>query len=886
MASVSTASQASPLPKGLLPLQVLRTWWDNLRSPPLAAADARFASEELALRLRRSRIGCWLTLLLVPPGSFFLDLQAYPEQWLQFAALRLLCCVVVGIVLWLHDSAFWSRHPEVLSQMWVIAVVAMICVMCALGGGAASPYFAGLLLVLAGVSTLFPWRWEEASVFCVTLFSLWLGACWYAGLDGRLTPLLVNGFFIFGTVAVCVAACHLAWQRRLEDFHLRQQLDARAEELRGSYQRLAEVDRQRSEFFANISHELRTPLTLILAPLTDLLASDTTLPPRTAEALGLARDNGLRLLKLINDLLELVRLDFRRTDLRPERLELGEFLAGLAGSLGYVAEAKGIRLSTAGPPGIVIRADPARLEKVVLNLLTNALKFTPGGGTVALSWAATATGALIRVADDGPGIAAEHLPRIFDRFYQVDGTSTRRHQGVGLGLTLVKELVAEHGGTVAVDSSPGRGTRFTVELPTGNAATATIAPAEAGDALARIHRLAERRGALPVDEVERPAIAVADDAPLVLVVDDEPDMRRYLSGLMAGTYQVVEAADGLAGVETALRRQPDLLLLDLMLPGIDGIEVCRRLRSGPTPVRAKIILLTARMDDESRLKGLAAGADDFLTKPFSSVELRTRTVNLLRSARLERDLRRHAEELSASLRRLQETEASLVQSEKVAALGRMAAGLLHEINNPLNGAMAALQAATHETTGFGREAVDDALFACRRIRDITTDLRVFAYPGRLGGEEQAGLRTVVDLSLRLCAHGLGGIAVENAVDPACQVQGSASQLSHVFVNLFTNAAQALAGVAAPRIRIAAEPRADRRIEVSVADNGPGVPPALRDRIFDPFVTSREPGQGMGLGLSICRTIVGNHGGELRLRDQSTPGAAFVFDLPSSPGSTN
>jgi signal transduction histidine kinase len=856
--------------------------------PQLAQAYLR---ADAALRLHASKIGCILVLVMVPLGAL-LDLLIYPGQFTTLVWIRVIGTLVVAGLLLLHRFQFGREHIHSLNMTYILVTNATMSLMVMLTEGARSPYYTGLNLVLMGMSVAIPFSMKETAFACTSTLAIYIVAClvhdWH-DLDLRL--LSYSCFFIILTSVVCVTASYYASRRRFEDFRLRHQLDTKNRELADSYSKLSEMDRLRSHFFANISHELRTPLTLIIAPIEDLLRRGHGLSDSVAEALGIARQNALRLLKLINDLLELMHLEEKGFALRREALDLGTFATDVAESMRYLAEAKGLQLECDPPStGLGVSADPSRIEKVVLNLLTNAIKFTPRGGRVRLCSRRDGERAVIEVSDSGIGIPEHELPNLFSRFHQVDGSSTRKYQGVGIGLALVKELIEEHGGTIETRSMVNRGTTMTVYLPLSSGpATARDASAPApdqgdgseGDALGEIYRSAERRGGLTLDEgtgVEE--IEQGSGNQTVLVVDDEPDMRRYLVSRLVDEYHVLQSDHGERAVAVALARRPDLILLDLMLPGIDGIQVCRALRAHPELSRVKIILLTARMDEASKITALESGADDFLTKPFSTLEVKTRISSHLRTAALERAVQERASDLEKAIKKLKDTESQLVQSEKMSALGTIAAGLLHEVNNPLNFTLTALQVA-YGCMDKGdlvlKEILDDIGQGMDRIKTIVSDLGMFAYKSPDGDTSLIDLTAVVDSAVRLTSHELGDITIERQIPTGTRVRGSKTQLSHVFMNLLVNSAKALKTVAGrqPLISISAH-SVDGNVAIAVRDNGSGIPAENLPRIFEPFFTTRTVGQGTGLGLSICHTIIANANGTITAR--SEPGQWTEIDI--------
>ncbi len=374
--------------------------------------------------------------------------------------------------------------------------------------------------------------------------------------------------------------------------------------------------------------------------------------------------------------------------------------------------------------------------------------------------------------------------------------------------------------------------------------------------------------------------------PTVLVVEDEPDMRRYLVNILEDEYRVLEARTGTAGLKLACESQPNLILLDLMLPEIDGLEVCKRIRQEKSCKGVKIMLLTARVDEESKLAALDRGADDFLTKPFSTVEVKTRLRNLLDTAMLERDLMLQNDNLQQALKKLESTQSQLIQSEKLNALGSLAAGLFRmRSTTPLNYSLTALQLirgdATIRDNELVQEVIGDIDEGMQRVRVIVSDLRAFAYPSEADMRSPFDVREALESAERFTAHELSGIAVESELPKDTFVVGSKTHITQVLVNLLANSAKAIKQTEGNRpgeIRVTGS-IGDARLTLTVADNGVGMDEKTVEHIFDPFFTTRDVGEGMGLGLSICHTIVGNHGGRFVVRSKPGEGSELSFYLP-------
>ena len=409
--------------------------------------------------------------------------------------------------------------------------------------------------------------------------------------------------------------------------HALEEAEARAEAL-------AELDRAKTVFFSNVSHEFRTPLTLMLGPTEEALAS----PERTlgGEDLETVHRNELRLLKLVNALLDFSRIEAGRVNVRFEATDLAALTSDLASAFRSAIERAGLQLIVECPPlPHPVHVDREMWEKIVLNLLSNAFKFT-FQGSIAVELAARDGSVELRVRDTGIGIAAPDLDRVFDRFHRIERAAARTHEGTGIGLALVRELVTIHGGTIGAASVPGEGTVFSVRLPVG---TAHLEAERVALVPSNVEAAAAPRvlGATPyVEEALRwlpsgspapaatPQAAADTSSARVLVADDNADMRDYLTRLLSVRFQVESVGDGAAALEAARRQRPDVIVSDVMMPGLDGFQLLAALRGDDATRTVPFILLSARAGEEARIDGLYAGADDYLGKPFSARELLAR----------------------------------------------------------------------------------------------------------------------------------------------------------------------------------------------------------------------------------------------------------------------
>jgi len=416
---------------------------------------------------------------------------------------------------------------------------------------------------------------------------------------------------------------------------------------------LAELDRAKTTFFSNVSHEFRTPLTLMLGPLEDVLGeAGSDLPALQRERVQVAHRNALRLLKLVNTLLDFSRIEAGRGQAAFQPTDLAALTAELASNFRSACERAGLTLTIDCPPlPSPVHVDHDMWEKIVLNLLSNAFKFTFTGEIAVTLRTVGADAVELAVRDTGIGIAEAELPRLFERFHRVEGAQGRTHEGTGIGLALVQDLVKLHGGRIRVESTVGQGTVFRVTIPLGahQSPPQSLRPASslsptsigAGPFVEEALRWLPDTAADIGHDAEAAAAAIAfpgADRPRAILADDNADMRAYVARILeAGGYEVEAVADGNAALLAARSgAPPDVVLSDVMMPRLDGFGLLRALRDDPAMEGILVILLSARAGEEARLSGLAAGADDYLVKPFSARELRARVDSAVRLSRARR----------------------------------------------------------------------------------------------------------------------------------------------------------------------------------------------------------------------------------------------------------
>jgi PAS domain S-box-containing protein len=451
------------------------------------------------------------------------------------------------------------------------------------------------------------------------------------------------------------------------------------EEERRRAQALAEIDQAKTTFFSNVSHEFRTPLTLMLSPLEEALTlSDDQIGADTRSLVSVAHRNGVRLLKLVNTLLDFSRIEAGRVTASYEATSLAEYTAELASNFRSALDKAGLRLVIdAAPLPQPVYVDRDMWEKIVLNLLSNAFKFTfEGQITVTVRAASDAGHAEVSVRDTGTGIPARELPHLFERFRRVEGARGRSFEGSGIGLALVQELIKLHGGEIGVVSEVGRGSTFTISIPFGTAhlpgdrlgaprrsiSTHTRAQAYVDEAMGWLEGTTDLPPASTAEDLGREATDAATSKELVLLADDNADMRDYVRRLLSERYQVEAVKDGRVALEAAWRRRPDLILSDVMMPALDGFGLLQALRNDDQLRDVPIILLSARAGEEAKLEGLEAGADDYLSKPFSARELLARVRANIDMANLRREALRTENELRLAAQVAQERAETILAS--------------------------------------------------------------------------------------------------------------------------------------------------------------------------------------------------------------------------------
>lgn len=661
------------------------------------------------------------------------------------------------------------------------------------------------------------------------------------------------------------------------------ELGAANEALHEATEKLRELDRAKTEFFSNVSHEFRTPLTLMLGPLEDALADRLNLlSPAQRNRITLAHDNALRLLKLVNALLDFARIQAGRTQARFVPIDLAQFTAELAGMFESAITRGSLRLDVDCPAlAQPVWVDRDMWEKIVLNLISNAFKFTREG-SITVRLREEPDRVVFQVIDTGIGIAQSELPRIFERFHRVSGAKGRGFEGTGIGLALVRELVELHGGCVSVSSVPGQGTTFRVELRKGFAHLPSDSVQQRADeargrqSSESAAHVADAHRWMRLNEVQSVTERPSDPAssaprPRILVIDDNIDLREYMSALLSPAYDVSTACDGREGLALAHTSPPDLILSDVMMPELSGIELVTALRADPRCASIPVILLSARAGQEAAIEGLDAGADDYLVKPFSAPELLARVNTHVQLALKRRDW---ANRLESANRELDAFTHSVA----------------HDLRAPLRGinGMAEIlyEGKRQQLDADGQKYLRFIRESGTRMAQLIEDLLKLS---RVTRADMA--RHPLDFSglVHEVARALQGADparhVEFVILEGVRVDGDMRLLRVALENLLGNAWKFTGKKTKARIEFGREDR-DGDSVYFVRDNGAGFDMAYAGKLFQVFqrMHAMAEFEGSGVGLATVQRIISRHGGRIWADSSVNEGATFFFTL--APGAAS
>ncbi len=657
-------------------------------------------------------------------------------------------------------------------------------------------------------------------------------------------------------------------------------------QLRKAKEAAEAANEAKNQIMANTSHELRTPLHGIIN-LADLIRIGASGPvsPQAVQDLEMIINSASRLNSLVNDILDFSKLQKQQLEIQHKPVDLFQVAENSLALLKPLHREKPIDLQNELTKDLpLVDGDEDRIQQILLNLLGNALKFTESG-EVRLSAVIQDGWIELAVADTGIGIPQDKQERIFDAFEQGDASTERTHGGTGLGLSVAKQLVELHGGRIWLESVVGQGSVFRFTLPCSSASEQERTEPVVSKKVNTTKALPVAVATVPVVEEEtgsEPNVDLLVDDPsevTILVVDDEPINRQVLRNQleMVG-YRVEVAIDGLQGLKLLEKLNPQVILLDVMMPRISGYQTCYRIRQKYSASELPIILLTAKDQPEDTVRGFQHGANDYLTKPFSREELLIRVQFHLKLSKATSEVYRMMDDLRGM-------QNQLIQSAKLAAVGEMTSGIAHELKTPLAG-ISTILSGVELAKQLHQEIDMDA--TCSRVNllvqrcsAIIDHMRNYSRRTEETHSQTQIINQLLKNTLLLVEPQLkriGGKLKLNLGHDLPFVVGNDIQLEQVFINLCNNACDAMEQ-SEERILTIQSMAVGDEVLVRVIDTGTGMRPEVQERIFESFFTTKSSAKGTGLGMSISQNIVEQHKGQIRFNSELGRGTTFEIYLP-------
>lgn len=868
--------------------------------------ESKWAEWQLRRNIRGMRGVLWIVGVLYPLFGV-LDYLIAPKEWLWLLyTTRAIVTAITFIMFRVIKTPLFERYAKFIPAGYMVLISLGISLMTVFMGGLASPYYAGLSLVIVATGLLFVWPAEVVVPTHATIVISFLLPNIVLSTGGDALTSVSNLFFLVSTAIIAGTGQILAYASQREQVANQAIIDRTRANLEVAHEELKRLDKFKSEFFANITHELKTPLTMVLAPLELLVDGElghiSEAQRSTFESM---QKSGMKLLRLIGDMLDLSRLEESRVRLRIDQHDLVAYLHDLVQETEVLAERKGIKLTLeADRERLLVWCDLERMERVFVNLLSNATKFTDSGGQVAVVVSDQGDSVLVQVRDTGVGFPPEMSERIFLRFVQADMGSTRQYGGTGIGLALARELVELHGGRISASSEPNVGSLFEVRLLKDRehfnpevldrrvSSLGALDGKRSGDRTVADWRSASdaKFRLLEIDEATEQRIIERDVDELrrghtVLVVEDTPDVIRMVRLALHHEFRVFAAKNGQQGLDLAQRHRPTVIITDLMMPVMDGLELTSRLRKDPHLKHVPVLMLTARNEVESRVTGLKTGVNAYLGKPFSTKEL----VSTVRS--LVRD---------------QERTMDIVMSQKMDSLETIAGGLAHEIGNPLNYLKNSITSIQHDTQklladlqrdpnnprlGQDLDAMSQRMTklfqvaenGVRRIGATVDQMVRYSRDGfsrvHQPYDVYAAVREVLGVVLPSARY---EVAVTTNFSGHGLVECVPEELHQALTNVIQNAVEASPTDGTAKLEINGWNEGEQ-LCLSIRDNGAGISQENLSKVFNAFFTTKETGRGMGLGLTIVYRVMRALGGSVDVQSEVGVGTQFTLRAPLTQG---
>ncbi|MFH1282192.1 MAG: ATP-binding protein [bacterium] len=879
----------------------------------LSAYHTYFLQESI----KTFQVGSILAIILVPMGSIF-DYFIFPDKIAELFWIRIFCSfAVLCILVFPRYKNIYKKYPVVLAVCVAIIVCGAITCMVMVTGGYRSSYYAGINLVILFIGLLAPWRMREIIVATSIIYIMYVAPILIFQKIEDFGIFMNNNYFLLFTISIAITSNYFSARARYNEFVSKFNLDIANKEL-------SKLDELKSQFFSNISHEIRTPLTSIIAPLENLNLVDirNVSEEQWNDYLQQMNFNSKKLLKLINNLLDFTKLEAGKMQVNFVICDLRNILNDILSSVRTLAEQSNLSLEILLPEKeIELYLDPEKIDKVFLNLISNAIKFTPTEGKITILAKETDKSVFITIEDTGIGIPEYELPRLFERFHQVDGSSTRAFSGTGIGLHLVKELVDIHCGRITVESEENKGSKFIVELIKGKDHLPQDAIREGkylgNQEIRNEKRSGDRRRVdrrhtdpkrleladLETDKLSKQKLLetikneelgqeqTGTRSAVIQIVEDDAGIISSIRNILKNDYAVRIAFDGAEGWEAILNNPPDLVISDLMMPLMNGFELTEKIKKTEKTKHIPVIILTAKGELTYKIQGLEMGADDYIAKPFSQDELKARIRSLLNLRKMEAELMEinlelntKNKELDTAYNSLKDAEMQLIHSEKLKSLGIMLMGLAHEMNNPLSISMGSIDILKSELKKSSQEVRKEIINkmlnsveeGINRSFNVMDEIRKFAKKDKITFET-CDLRENIESTLGLANHMISsGITIKKNFNAQRKIECIPGQINQVILNLLKNSIDAIreSGI------ITISTRDDgASLFLEVEDNGEGIKQEDLKQVLDPFFTTRDPNKGMGLGLSICYKIINDHNGRIDITSDFGKGTKVVVQLP-------
>ena len=848
----------------------------------------------------------YLCGIILIPAAFAFDILIFPDKWLDLFKTRILSMCLCICLLVLSNKTRLKRYPSQMCHVFFGVVALTIAHLISLTGAYASPYYAGLILMFIGIAMILPWGIHGSLVagsmivFVHYAYNLLPALLVHETINW---PIVWNSiYFLSFTFILVVIASGMSENTRRQIFVSNEREKIRSQKLKESKAKIDALLKAKNRFIANITHELKTPLSIIIGNSELLIEEAFALDDSTMKQLRIIQQATFQLSTHVDRIIAVSTTDDPDLRLATDSCNYVSIVENIFTIFEPKAQEERIHYNLNVPSEpLVVNLDVIRIEEILNNLIQNAFKFTESGNTITITVGTDGQTVYTEVADTGVGIPENLLDEIFERFFQADEALSKRHAGIGVGLYLVKRNVELHGGTIAVNSREGKGSsfRFTLPLyadqsmPVKNALYSGPERRETTDRRSREDRRGRERRkkfeyqmALGLDDLAK--MTYAEDvmeyenqrleSPSVLIVEDHPGMMKVIVNALCDEYNLLLAGTGFDALDklAANEGRISLILSDIMMPGMSGFDFCKAVMENEGWKHIPLIFVTALLSEEDQLKGYHLGATDYIVKPYNIKILKEKVAHWISRRQYELLLR----EMSSSL------------ESHVEDVSRVKDIILHEIRNPLQmitGAEDLLQIVSDSFDQNGREEIKQLSEYLKLLHlGIESMISVVETSKLIGSTAELAIRKpepvvfLFDDALAQCSHLLGDMKLDVDLSRVGEnlIHCDKRMLTQVFVNLIRNAAEAIKEKGLDGdglIRISSEAVSQNQALIRIEDNGAGMLPEVKERLFRFRFTTKKDGTGIGLNLS--RLMLKLHQGDIKVQSEEGEGTTFLIYLP-------